>query len=681
MTGPRLTEEEIKRLYAEYQASKRGPTDPFAPTNTPRAAAESTTMQGPGRAPARAEQDKDYILGLLRQAGQGATFGFADEGEAAVRSLGGRPYREIRNEVREANQQFSQENPKAAMAANLAGGVASGVGLGKLATKLPAIAKVGLAPSRTDAATTTLQRVGQAAKIGGATGAATGVGMAPEMEDVGTYGIGGAVGGAALGSLFSAGADAIRNARNAISTVGANGQQLGPLRRLIASESPEQMGVRRILNASARGGQSTDELLAASRAAPESKALFELIPENQGTRLERISRNVGRNRDAIDRSLAERTAETPSRYSQVISDITDVPEGLDAKIVSEKAFAAVEPRYDKLVQMAYSQPDVPAAPLTKVVEKLAQLKRGKDALTRAGELSTGFDALQVLDPANPVISVQNAHNLRQGLDYAIERAVAENDGQMVKVLTEQRSVVDRFVKKAGGKAMQRADRLWESAAAEGESFALGQQSQLAKTKPRMVQMKMSAKDPQAFQRGAASRQIEGVDAISDGVAGQTRNPTVATMGNRTARARSSLGYETPGDFRQARNAAEDIVSEIASQRAVSGNSATAANIAEMADEFMADPAMLIQAPLNPVGTLRLLGERGGRMLQSGLNAEQATQMGRILSAGLPGQMSRREAEAMIERMAPMIQRQLFNQLVARGAATGATVRGLSQPPQ
>lgn len=644
-----------------------------------RVAAESSAMQGPGKAPARAAQDAEYLKGLGRQFGQGV-FGLGDEAEGAVRSIiEGRPYRDVRDEARAGAQQFANDNPKMAIAANLAGGVATGVGLGKLATKIPAIAKVGLAPSRPDAAATTIQRLGQAAKIGGATGAATGAGMAPEAEDMWKYAVGGGVGGAALGTLFSAGADAIRNARNAVATTGVNGQQLGPIRRRIAAESPEQMGVRRILNAAARGGQNTDELLAASRAAPESKALFEVIPENQGTRLERIARNVGRNRDGIDRSLAERTAETPARYSQVISDITGVPEGLDAKIVGEKAFAAVEPRYEKLMQKAYSQPDAPAAPLVKVVEKLAQLKRGKDALTRAGELSTGFDALQVLDPANPVISVQNAHNLRQGLDYAIERAIAENDGQMVKVLTQQRSVVDRFVKKAGGKAMQRADRLWESAAAEGESFALGQQSQLAKTKPRMVQMKLSAKDPQAFQRGAASRQIEGVEAISDGVAGQTRNPTVATMGNKTARARSSLGYETPGDFRRARGAAEDIVSEIASQRAVSGNSTTAANLAEMADEFMADPAMLIQAPLNPVGTLRLMGERGGRLLQSGLNAEQATQMGRVLSAGLPGQMSRREAEAMIERIAPFIQRQMFNQLVTRGTLTGATVRGLSQP--
>ena len=94
---------------------------------------------------------------------------------------------------------------------------------------------------------------------------------------------------------------------------------------------------------------------------------------------------------------------------------------------------------------------------------------------------------------------------------------------------------------------------------------------------------------------------------------------------------------------------------------------------------MTDPGLLVQAPLNPVGTLRLLGERGGRLLQSGLNAEQATQMGRLLSAGLPGRMSRADAAAMLERMAPFIQRQMLNQATRQGALSGAAMRRFSQP--
>jgi hypothetical protein len=665
---------------AEQSFGAAPEADPYKPT-MPRVASEAAPVASV-KAPQRSMRDD--AIGAGRQVLQGVSFGFADEVEGAGRAaLGPRSYREERDDVRAQNTQFADENPGMALGANIAGGLASGAGLAQLATlpfkgaALLRAAGMG-APSGVG---TTASRVGQAMKAGGVAGGLSGAGIAPEAGDMLNYGVAGAAGGAALGGLFTAGASAMSNARNAVASAGLNGAKPNALRRMIQSESPEQSGVRRLLNAAARGGQSADELVAASRNGPASKSLAEFIPDGQGTRITRIARNAGRERDAIDKAFAERTAEAPARYTQTISDITGVPEGLDAKIVGEKAFAAVEPRYAKLVGIAYAQPDASAKPLLSVVEKMSKSKSGNAALTRAKELSEGFDAIQNIDPANPVISVQNAHYLREGIDYAVSEAEKAGDAQMVRILMGERNVVDRFVKRTGGKAMQRADRLWEAAANEGESFAAGQQSQLAKTKPLMVKMKAEAKNPTAFQRGAASKQIEGVESIQDGVAGQTRNPTVGTMGSKTARARSSLAYQTPGEFQQARGAAEDIVSEIATQRGVSGNSTTAANLSEMADEFMSDPALLVQAPLNPIGTMKRMGERGGQMLTSGLNAEQATQVGKLATAGLPGRMSRKEAEAMIEKMAPFIQKQLANQMMRRTAITGGLIRRASPSQQ
>ena len=680
MTGPRVDDAEMRRLWREYQASKGGTDDPYKPT-TPRAASESNTVTSVS-APKR--DIREDAKGFGRQIAQGVTAGWADEAEGAFdAATGPKSYREARDDVRAKNDKFAHGNSGIAFGANVAGGVLSGGLLAKAAT-LPfkgaaLLSKIGLAPN-TQAATT-MGRIGTAAKTGGVAGAIGGAGVAPEKGDMLNYAVGGGIAGGVGGALLTAGATAFNNARNAVAGAGLNGAKPNALRRFVQSESPEQSGVRRLLNANARGGQSTDDLLRASETAPASKSMGELIPGGQGTRITRIARNVGRERDAIDKSFAERTAEAPARYTQTISDITGVPEGLDAKIVGEKAFAAVEPRYEKLVGIAYAQPDASAKPLLTTVEKLSKSRSGNAALTRAKELSEGFDAIQNIDPANPVISVQNAHYLRQGLDHAITEAEKAGDAQMVRILMGERNVVDRFVKRTGGKAMQRADRLWESAANEGESFAAGQQSQLAKTKPLMVKMKTDAKNPEAFQRGAASKQIEGVESIQDGVAGQTRNPTVGTMGSKTARARSSLAYKTPGEFQQARGAAEDIVSEIAHHRGVSGNSTTAANLSEMADEFMSNPALLVQAPLDPVGALKMMGDKGGRMLQSGLNAEQATQTGRLAAAGLPGQMSRAEAKAIIERMAPFIQKQLARQMVGRTAFTGAAVRGGARSSQ
>ena len=54
-----------------------------------RVASESTAMQGPGKAPARAATDLKTAIGTARALAQGATFGFGDELEAGARSLAG----------------------------------------------------------------------------------------------------------------------------------------------------------------------------------------------------------------------------------------------------------------------------------------------------------------------------------------------------------------------------------------------------------------------------------------------------------------------------------------------------------------------------------------------------------------------------------------------------------------
>lgn len=88
----------------------------------------------------------NYATGLANAVGQGATFGFLDEAQAGLlatigvnlpESMGGLPddvtlsdaYRGIRDEIREKNDQFSKENPKTALAAEVAGGFMTG-GLG-----------------------------------------------------------------------------------------------------------------------------------------------------------------------------------------------------------------------------------------------------------------------------------------------------------------------------------------------------------------------------------------------------------------------------------------------------------------------------------------------------------------------------------------------------------------------
>lgn len=679
MTGPRLSEQELQRLWHEYQATQRVAPAPRTPSESTGTRATNRNAT-PAQVAANRADDVALLEGIGRSAAQGVTLGNYDELAAGVKTgfgFGG-DYRKERDAIRAADAAFSDAHPYIAAGANLVGGVASGAGMARLAAAVPALTTLGLAP-RASAGATAMQRVGQAAKMGGAAGVVAGVGAAPEARDVPTYAPAYGLGGAALGTLLGTGAEFLRGTRNMVAQVGATPGEQGTVRKALQAETPEQAGARRVLGVLGRTGTSLDALAAKTATAERPTALAELIPEDQGVRSLRIMRNVGRRGGVIDRSLAERAADEPARYAESIARNTGVPEGLDAATVADKAKQAVATRVDALYQQSYQNPDVSAKPVLKAVEKLAGLKRGREALERAKELSTGFDALQSIDPNTPTISVQNLHNLRQGVDYALDRAVQDGDAQMVRILSAERATVDRAFKAAGGKLARRADRLWESASAQGESFALGERSQLAQTKGAMVRLKGEARDPEAFRQGAASKQLARVESVSDGVAGQTRNPVVSTMGSPTARARSSLGYRSADEFAKTRGDADAIVRRLQTRNAVSGNSATARNQAEMIDEFMADPNAVAGAVVNPTAMPRLMVERVLRGGAQGLNAAQADEAARILAAGLPGQMSLAEATAKLRLFEPMIRQQLERSLLRQSGAIRGGLAAISGP--
>jgi hypothetical protein len=92
-----------------------------------------------------AETYADYFRGLARSAGQGVTFGFGDELEAAIRAIGPETYGEEVAKIRADIAKFQETNPYSAFGAELAGAipasVAGGVGLASLGVR--GIGKIG----------------------------------------------------------------------------------------------------------------------------------------------------------------------------------------------------------------------------------------------------------------------------------------------------------------------------------------------------------------------------------------------------------------------------------------------------------------------------------------------------------------------------------------------------------
>jgi len=151
------------------------------PHNTPQQAGNPYGVQPQGISALSKDEYEDLPsngLGILSQAAQGASLGFADEGQAAVVSMfSNKTYKQVRDEIREFNREFAEENPGVALGANLVGAALTG-GAG--------LAKTGIMKGGSMAA--------QAAKASGVVGTAAGVGFS-EGETLGEVVVDGAKGG------------------------------------------------------------------------------------------------------------------------------------------------------------------------------------------------------------------------------------------------------------------------------------------------------------------------------------------------------------------------------------------------------------------------------------------------------------------------------------------------------
>lgn len=831
MTGPRIDNDAEKRARAKAAGYTDAEIDEFL-ARRQTITKPSVDMRGQSERVESSRAPEGYAAqygkGLVRSAAQGVTAGFADEIEAGARANlhlnpndANRSYRDIRDDVRGQNDEFARENPGTALAANIAGGVTGGAGVVKAVGAVPKLAALSARMMGAKGTATVSGRILSSAKAGAAAGAVGGAGVAPEAEDMMNYTVGGAAAGGLAGGALGAGIEAFRGARNVVAGVMQGDKAAGPIRKAIRAESPEDAGARRVLSRLGRAKQSVDDVAAASTNAPNHAALAELVDNGHGVSGLRVARNVGRERDVIDRSLSERAAEAPTEYARSISRNTGVAAPRDASAYASEALDEVGARTKRLYAKAAKQPDVADPRIAEAVETLesmpeygpAALKRARtlaaargeafpesmrppeapkgatrapsgglkdftkasddalvseyeaittrmqgdmgkaqyrvvesdgatdrastkilaatggkggpsmqakalqrlklsqgvldkiefelekrgvdvaDAMARrsmaaesseSGKLAAlfGDDAPIAPKPTVNAIPVRSMQDLRKGMDEVLGDMQSEIDAgrgspELFRSMTRIRRQVDRSLKSAGGKAQRVADRLHANASAKGESFKLGQSVESETTPEGIMGKAMKARNPDAFREGSASRQLERLGNVADGEGGQIRNPVQGTMGSPTRRARAATAYPNQEAFNATRADADVLVNQAKTRAAVSGNSTTAANLAEMGDEF--DPMTLVNAPLNPTGAAKLLAEKVLRTSGQGLNAQQATAMGKLLGAGLPGQMSRDEALAILRRMEPTLQAQMVKQLRARGAMAGAAVQTGGRP--
>ncbi len=145
-----------------------------------------------------------------RAAAQGATFGFADELEAALRtgSISNQQYTQLRDQLRAQQKQFGADYPNVATPIEIAGGVAMPIG----GLNLLKGASTGIQTGVTG--TGLAGQMTRGAVVGGATGALTGVGTA--TGDEGQQALNTGVAGSVLGATVPV---AIKGASNLFRSV------------------------------------------------------------------------------------------------------------------------------------------------------------------------------------------------------------------------------------------------------------------------------------------------------------------------------------------------------------------------------------------------------------------------------------------------------------------------------
>ncbi len=390
----------------------------------------------PAPEPEKPEPGVDYGRGLLKQLGQGLSFGFADELEAGL-GAGldalfqgqdfGDTYRNLVKDSRTENTQFAEENPKAALAANVAGGLMTG----------------GAGAVRTGAA----KALPKLAAYGAGTGALAGAG-ASEKESLGQLGEDVAV-GAGTGALLG-------------TVAPATGKFIGDT-------------VKRVINPrgalDARVGQAVKGELSRSDVLPEEAV--ERLQSNPDLILGDLSQNLqqrtsglatmpGRAAERAKGVLEERTTQQAQRI------LPELRDGLGADAKYYEALPALTKDMSKKAKPLYEKAyKTEITRLPQNVNAVMSEASNNGALRAARRLASAemkdFDDLPAF----------------QGLDY-VKRALQDMEGtairsgrgQLASGLTQQRQTIGDYLK-AKSPDYAKANKIWSSGKGDQDAMESG----------------------------------------------------------------------------------------------------------------------------------------------------------------------------------------------------------------
>ena len=566
---------------------------------------------------------------MLRSLGQGASLGFSEEAEAAVRApFQQEGYKDIRNQLRAKQAQFEQENPITSMGLQLGGGMATGIGVAK------AIPQV----QRAMVGETALQTALRSGAAGGIGGAVSGAGVAPEVQDIPAYstqyGAGGAlVGTVAPGAINLAGRT-VRDLAQGLGFGNANKIATRKLSEVLAKDNLTPNDVRVALDeyrklgvpdaAIADMGENLRGLGYASYVVPSSQKSF------TQDFLERRQANLA---DQLVDGLVDKAGLSSNKFGF---------EYLDELANSQRAAA------NKAYPQAYSKA-VPATPFRKYADR----ELFQDAYQKAIKIA---DAQGIKLP--PFEQIRNSqyvptdllHEIKKGLDIVVD---AETDitGKMTKYGATVASVRKEFNDKikSYNPEYAKANQQFADAAGIKSSYQIGNDYLKMSESELISKLKtMKPAEKEAFRVGMVSQikdrlsKFEGVDF------------TKQVFGSDRKREALRYAFENPQQYRAFADQVEAQKELIKTGRKVLGGSPTAERQVLLEDAGIAGDVLSTGGKLarfDVLGATMDMARRGAAR-GGGISPNVSEELQRRLFTG-----SKPEQEAALRELEKQFQRQ------------------------
>lgn len=382
--------------------------------------------------------------GIARSLAQGASFGFADEAEAAIRALVDNDdgedfsssYRRNRDQVRQELELFREANPGIALTSEVIGGFAvPGFGAAKTVAKGATLAA----------------RVARGAAVGAGTGAVFGAGTAKEVEEVPFESTKGAAFGAGVGAALPLAGAAISTARSVASPSAGAARRIGQAVRRdgmtpdqIAGALDEAKKLGRPAKVADVGGSALRrELEVAAQSPGEAGQIVEkALAARNKQQLERLSRDLVKGTgvksdtilNAIDSTMKTRSEAAKPVYKRAM----DFSAEINDDIVNAWNQTTKTPLGKQALGKARKILNVENFDDAPLMERIDAFKRGLDdiigASKRKGENAIARKALEVKDRLVSIVDISNP-------DYRNARQIWENGSNYLEAIDNGRKIM------------------------------------------------------------------------------------------------------------------------------------------------------------------------------------------------------------------------------------------------